>query len=101
MHLAPETVGIYLHAILKVFGVWAGELSEKWDDDDLPKVKTLVEEIVDTLQTFASSPDIEVQERVRPLHTTRSCKLRCSSAGRERAATLQLRSGRPLFLPPP
>jgi AP-3 complex subunit delta len=64
LDLSPETVGIYLQAILKAFGVWAAELSLKWEDDDLQEVTSMVEDIIEALKNFASSPDIEVQERV-------------------------------------
>ncbi|KAI0031249.1 adaptin N terminal region-domain-containing protein [Vararia minispora EC-137] len=63
LDLAPETIAVYLQAVLKVFGVWTAELSQNWDDDSLPKVKEIVEEVIEALQTFVSSPDIEVQER--------------------------------------
>ncbi|TFY71813.1 hypothetical protein EVG20_g1192 [Dentipellis fragilis] len=61
--LGPETIGMYLQAATKVFGFWGAELSRRWDDDDLPKVKDAVESIIERMTDFASSSDIEVQER--------------------------------------
>ena len=67
LSLSPDIVAVYLQAATKVFGVWASELAERWDSDDLPKVKEVVESNIECLASFASSPDIEVQERVRTL----------------------------------
>ncbi|KAH8101043.1 Adaptor protein complex AP-3 delta subunit [Phellopilus nigrolimitatus] len=61
--LAPDIVAVYIHSAAKVFGIWAVELANHWDEDDLPEVKASVESIVSGLQEFASSPDFEVQER--------------------------------------
>ncbi|GBE77252.1 AP-3 complex subunit delta [Sparassis crispa] len=61
--LDPETIAVYLQAALKVFGYWAAELAGRWDNDDLPKVKSLVEMVEERVTEFAASSDIEVQER--------------------------------------
>ncbi|KAI0050601.1 Ap3d1 protein [Auriscalpium vulgare] len=61
--LAPETIAVYLQASVKLFGVWAAGLSKQWDNDDLPKVKDIVETIIGCMREFAASADIEVQER--------------------------------------
>ena len=45
--LDTETVAVYLQAALKIFGVWTAELADRWDNDDLPKVKSLVDTLVD------------------------------------------------------
>ncbi|KAI0783126.1 Adaptor protein complex AP-3 delta subunit [Abortiporus biennis] len=67
LSLAPETIAVYLQAAMKVFGVWAADLAERWDNDDLPKVKNVVETMIERLQDFVSSADIEVQERAANL----------------------------------
>ena len=62
--LPTETIAVYLHAAMKVFGSWAAELADRWDDDDLPKVRGVVDDVLERLSNFVTSPDIEVQERV-------------------------------------
>ncbi|EIM92407.1 Adaptor protein complex AP-3 delta subunit, partial [Stereum hirsutum FP-91666 SS1] len=62
-NLTADTIQVYLQAAIKVFGFWASELAQRWDNDDLPKVKDVVDMIVSRMSDFASSPDIEVQER--------------------------------------
>ncbi|THH19000.1 hypothetical protein EW146_g2089 [Bondarzewia mesenterica] len=61
--LAPEIIETYLQAATKVFGFWAAELAHRWDNDNLPKVKEVVDTIIARMGEFASSPEIEVQER--------------------------------------
>ncbi|KAI0785413.1 adaptin N terminal region-domain-containing protein [Irpex lacteus] len=61
--LPPEIVAVYLQGALKVFGSWAAELAEQWDDEDLTRVKNAVSTVLERIGDFASSPDIEVQER--------------------------------------
>ncbi|KAH9849199.1 Ap3d1 protein [Lenzites betulinus] len=61
--LPPDIVAVYLQASIKVFGSWAAELAERWDDDDLPRVQGAVGDVLDCLPSFAAQPDIEVQER--------------------------------------
>ncbi|KZV61604.1 Adaptor protein complex AP-3 delta subunit [Peniophora sp. CONT] len=61
--LSPGTIGVHLQAVLKIFGLWTSELSQTWDDDDLSRVKAVVEDTTEALYTFASSADMEVQER--------------------------------------
>ncbi|KAI0059437.1 Adaptor protein complex AP-3 delta subunit, partial [Artomyces pyxidatus] len=61
--LSPETIGIYLQAAMKLFGTWASQLSQEWEEDDLPRVKDVVDTIRTRMSDFASSPEIEVQER--------------------------------------
>lgn len=63
--LSPGTIGVHLQAVLKIFGSWTSELAQNWDDDELPRVKAVVDETIEALQPFAPSPDMEVQERVR------------------------------------
>ncbi|KAF7792545.1 hypothetical protein EIP86_003586 [Pleurotus ostreatoroseus] len=61
--LAPETVAVYLQAAIKVFGSWTAELADRWDDEDLTKVRSTVDTVVGQASEFASNSDIEVQER--------------------------------------
>lgn len=66
--LSPETVSVYIQAAIKVFGFWASELAQRWDEDDLPKIRGVVESISERMNALTSSPYIEVQERVRSSH---------------------------------
>ncbi|KDQ63013.1 hypothetical protein JAAARDRAFT_75593 [Jaapia argillacea MUCL 33604] len=61
--LKDETIAVYLHAATKVFGYWAAELAQRWDDAALPDVKQTVDMVISRATEFASSPDMEVQER--------------------------------------
>ncbi|OCH95738.1 Adaptor protein complex AP-3 delta subunit, partial [Obba rivulosa] len=61
--LSPDIAAVYLQSAMKVFGTWAAELAARWDDDDLPKVKSMVELVLEQSTTFAANPNIEVQER--------------------------------------
>ncbi|PSR72553.1 hypothetical protein PHLCEN_2v11546 [Hermanssonia centrifuga] len=61
--LPPDIVAVYLQAAIKIFGSWAAELADRWDDADLPKVKAVVDSVTASLSRFASNTDIEVQER--------------------------------------
>ncbi|KAI0828832.1 Ap3d1 protein [Trametes gibbosa] len=61
--LPSDIVAVYLQASLKVFGSWAAELAERWDNDDLPRVQGAVSDVLERLPSFAAHPDIEVQER--------------------------------------
>lgn len=63
--LAPEIIAIYIQATLKVFGYWATELAESWEDEKMVELKSTVETIINFMSEFASSHHIEVQERVR------------------------------------
>ncbi|TFY69220.1 hypothetical protein EVJ58_g565 [Rhodofomes roseus] len=61
--LDPEIVAVYLQAATKVFGYWAAEQANTFETDDLPKVRDAVDMLLDRAGEFATSPDIEVQER--------------------------------------
>lgn len=65
LKLASETIAVYLQASLKVFGSWCAGLAGQWDNDDLPKIRGMVDTLVERVSAFTSNPDIEVQERVR------------------------------------
>lgn len=62
--LSSETIAVYIQAATKIFGFWATELAERWNDEDLPEVKGVVDLIVSRVTELVRSPHIEVQERV-------------------------------------
>ena len=62
--LSPEIISVYIQAATKVFGFWATELAERWNEDDLPEVKSVVDLVISRVGELVSSPHIEVQERV-------------------------------------
>ncbi|KAF8956094.1 adaptin N terminal region-domain-containing protein [Flammula alnicola] len=61
--LAPDIIAVYIQAAVKIFGFWASESAQRWDDDDLPEVKQVVASILSRMRELASSQHIEVQER--------------------------------------
>jgi hypothetical protein len=63
--LSPEIIAVYIQAATKIFGHWAAESAQQWDDNDLPEVKGIVDLILVRVRELVSSPHIEVQERVR------------------------------------
>ena len=63
--LSPDIIAMYIQCAAKIFGNWAVELAQRWDDDDLPEVKEVVSTIISGVRQFASNADFEVQERVR------------------------------------
>lgn len=62
--LTPDTIAVYIQAAAKIFGYWAAEIAERWSEDDLSEVKSVVEEVVSRVNDFVGSPHTEVQERV-------------------------------------
>jgi AP-3 complex subunit delta len=63
--LAPETVGAYIQAAVKLFGAWSMELSQDWDSGKTQGVQEVVDTLISRLKNFTSHSEIEVQERVR------------------------------------
>jgi len=63
-NLTPDTIAVYIQSATKVFGRWVSDVAQRWDDQDLPEVKQVVEQIVSRMRDFAISEHIEVQERV-------------------------------------
>ncbi|KAJ7610855.1 adaptin N terminal region-domain-containing protein [Roridomyces roridus] len=61
--LHPEIVAVYIHATSKIFGYWAAEIAQRWDDSDLAEVNTTVDLFITRVGDFAKSSDVEVQER--------------------------------------
>ncbi|KAJ7754976.1 adaptin N terminal region-domain-containing protein [Mycena maculata] len=62
-NLLPEIIAVYIQASSKIFGYWAAEVAQRWDDDDLAEVKSTVDLIIGRVREFVSNPDVEVQER--------------------------------------
>lgn len=67
-NLAPDIIAMYIQAATKIFGFWAAELAQQWDDNNLPEVKETVETILTGMRQLVNNRHIEVQERVR-VHT--------------------------------
>ncbi|KAJ7492282.1 adaptin N terminal region-domain-containing protein [Mycena latifolia] len=62
-NLLPEIIAVYIQATSKIFGHWAAEVAQRWDDDDLPEVKSMVDLILGRLHELVSNTHVEVQER--------------------------------------
>lgn len=67
-HLPSDIIAVYLQSSLKIFSHWACTLVDRWNDDQLPRVKATAMAVLDGIRPFASHADIEVQERVRWYH---------------------------------
>jgi hypothetical protein len=63
--LPSNILAAYLSAALKIYGYWAYVLTGKWNDQFLLVVRETVAQLRAGFQPFASSEDVEVQERVR------------------------------------
>ncbi|KAJ7361378.1 Adaptor protein complex AP-3 delta subunit [Mycena albidolilacea] len=61
--LLPEIIAVYIHAASKIFGHWTDQVAQRWEDDDLPEVKSMVDLIIGRVRDFVSNADVEVQER--------------------------------------
>jgi len=59
----PDIIAVYVQATTKIFGFWASELGQRWNDDELPELKRTIMLIQNRLSELASCQDIEVQER--------------------------------------
>jgi AP-3 complex subunit delta-1 len=70
-NLAPDIIATYIQAAAKIFGFWASEIAQKWDDNDLPEVKQATESILNCVRRLSTSQHIEVQERVRRISLSR------------------------------
>lgn len=62
--LPPDIIAVYIQATLKIFGNWATEVAQRWDEDNLKDLKDNVKSIIDRMQKLVNSQHIEVQERV-------------------------------------
>ncbi|TFK42007.1 Ap3d1 protein [Crucibulum laeve] len=63
VNLSSDIIAVYIETSMKIFGFWAAELAQRWDDDHLPEVKGIVEGILARTGELVASPHIEVQER--------------------------------------
>lgn len=62
-NLQPDTVAVYVQAVVKIFGTWAADLAQEWDEDRLPELQQTVQLILSRMEQLVSSPFVEVQER--------------------------------------
>ncbi|KAJ7103194.1 adaptin N terminal region-domain-containing protein [Mycena belliarum] len=62
-NLSPEIIAVYIQATSKIFGYWAAEVAQRWDNEDLPEVKSMVDLIIGRVREFVSNTHVEVQER--------------------------------------
>lgn len=60
---SPTLISFSLHAVAKIFGSYAANISSAWSQDVHSEAKNLVTSIKTGLQPFQSSPDIEIHER--------------------------------------
>ena len=68
-NLPPDIIAVYVQAITKIFGFWASELGQRWNDDELPDLKRVIMSVQNRVGEFTSCQDIELQERVRSFCT--------------------------------
>jgi AP-3 complex subunit delta-1 len=65
--LSPNIIAVYIQATLKVFGNWATEIAQRWDEDNLQDLKDNIRSISERMQKLVNSQHIEVQERVHKI----------------------------------
>ncbi|TFK56535.1 Adaptor protein complex AP-3 delta subunit [Heliocybe sulcata] len=65
--LSSEIIAVYLHSAAKVLGHWAAELGQSWDDAYFQDLRDKVHMITEAEKAYASSNDMEVQERAANL----------------------------------
>lgn len=53
-----------IQSATKLFGYWASEAAKQWTDSFLEDLKKAVDIMIEQMGQFASSNQIEVQERV-------------------------------------
>jgi hypothetical protein len=87
--LAPETIGAYLQAAVKLFGSWSMELSEDWDSGRIQDIREVVDTLISRLENFTSHSEVEVQERVRQIDAVFKLSYSYTVSGRKRSATIQ------------
>lgn len=102
-NLSSDIKALYIQAATKIFGLWASELAQQWDDDSLAEVKQVVESILSRTKEFAGSQYIEVQERVSHIQISTFFFFIlnfCHCLGCKRCRAICLHPDRPEFLPP-
>ncbi|TFK26650.1 Ap3d1 protein [Coprinopsis marcescibilis] len=62
-NLPADIVAVYVQAAVKVFGSWAAEIGQQWDDGNLPEVQQVVATVISRMNELVSSPHVEIQER--------------------------------------
>ncbi|KAF8627249.1 hypothetical protein AX15_004456 [Amanita polypyramis BW_CC] len=62
-NLPLDIIAMYIQSTMKIFGFWAAELAQRWQDDYLPEVKSTVQSLMIRVQELTSSFHVEVQER--------------------------------------
>jgi hypothetical protein len=63
--LQPEIIVSYLQASLKIFGIWAASFADSWTDNALTTLQTMVEHLLEAVESYTLHADVEVRERVR------------------------------------
>lgn len=63
--IAPDILAVYVQCIAKVFGTWAVDKANRWEEDSLQEVKNMANSITSGMERLSGHPDFEVQERVR------------------------------------
>ncbi|KAF8640908.1 hypothetical protein AX17_000556 [Amanita inopinata Kibby_2008] len=63
LKLPADIIAVYIQSATKIFGFWAAELAQRWENDYFTEVKAVVGQIAFHIQEFTGSSDIEVQER--------------------------------------
>ncbi|KAG6820671.1 hypothetical protein H0H93_013522 [Arthromyces matolae] len=62
-NLQPEVIAVYIQAATKIFGTWAASIARRWAEEDLPEVKSVVDQLTTSFEQLVRSPHIDVQER--------------------------------------
>lgn len=64
LNLTPDIMSVYIQAATKIFGSWAADIAQRWENDHVAEVRKVVQSVTIRLEDLISSPHIEVQERV-------------------------------------
>ncbi|KAG2365496.1 adaptin N terminal region-domain-containing protein [Suillus spraguei] len=61
--LRPDITAVCIQSATKLFGYWASEAAKQWTEGFLDDLKKAVDIMIEQMEQFASSTQIEVQER--------------------------------------
>jgi AP-3 complex subunit delta-1 len=61
--LRPDITAVCIQSATKLFGYWASEAAKQWTESFLEDLKNAVDIMIEQMEQFASSTQIEVQER--------------------------------------
>ncbi|KAG1868262.1 adaptin N terminal region-domain-containing protein [Suillus subalutaceus] len=61
--LRPDITAVCIQSATKLFGYWASEAAKQWTESFLEDLKKAVDIMIEQMEQFASSTQIEVQER--------------------------------------